>query len=119
MRWRREHLPNAISLNTIMFQIASVTGPALGGLVIAFADVAWAYALNATSYGAVVVALMMMSPDRARVAGASLQDADRGSARRTPIRVPRAADPFHDGTGFLCDLFLVGDDRQEGRTGKL
>ena len=31
----REHLPNAISLNTIMFQIASVVGPALGGLVIA------------------------------------------------------------------------------------
>ncbi|HEY6867623.1 MAG TPA: MFS transporter, partial [Candidatus Eisenbacteria bacterium] len=30
----REHLPNAISLNTIMFQTASVLGPALGGLVI-------------------------------------------------------------------------------------
>ena len=27
----REHLPNAISLNTIMFQTASVAGPALGG----------------------------------------------------------------------------------------
>ena len=75
----REHLPNAISLNTIMFQIASVTGPALGGLVIAFADVGWVYVLNALSYGAVVVALMMMSPDRARAAGGSLQDADRGS----------------------------------------
>ena len=31
----REHLPNAISLNTIMFQTASVVGPALGGLLIA------------------------------------------------------------------------------------
>ena len=28
----REHLPNAISLNTIMVQIASVAGPAPGGL---------------------------------------------------------------------------------------
>ena len=27
----REHLPNAISLNTIMFQIASVLGPSLAG----------------------------------------------------------------------------------------
>ena len=35
----REHLPNAISLNTIMFQIASVAGPALGGLLIA--PLAW------------------------------------------------------------------------------
>ena len=31
----REHLPNAISLNTIMFQTASVVGPSLGGLLIA------------------------------------------------------------------------------------
>ena len=31
----REHLPNAISLNTIMFQTASVAGPSLGGLLIA------------------------------------------------------------------------------------
>ena len=27
----REHLPNAISLNSIMLQIASVSGPAIGG----------------------------------------------------------------------------------------
>jgi len=35
----REHLPNAISLNTIMFQMASVAGPALGGILIAAASV--------------------------------------------------------------------------------
>lgn len=43
----REHLPNAISLNTIMFQTASVAGPALGGLVIGYLGVGWVYALNA------------------------------------------------------------------------
>ena len=31
----REHLPNAISLNQIMFQIASVAGPSVGGVLIA------------------------------------------------------------------------------------
>ena len=36
----REHLPNAITLNTIMVQVASVAGPALGGLVIATRGVA-------------------------------------------------------------------------------
>ena len=66
----REHLPNAISLNTIMFQIASVTGPALGGLLIASADVGWVYVSNALSYTAVVIALLMMSPDRGRTAHA-------------------------------------------------
>src|SRR5205814_3160161 len=40
----RAVLPNAISLNTIMFQIASVLGPAIGGLVIAQWGVSWAYA---------------------------------------------------------------------------
>jgi len=56
----REHLPNAISLNTIMMQTASVAGPALGGLVIATAGVAWAYVANAVSFSFVIVALLMM-----------------------------------------------------------
>jgi MFS family permease len=56
----REHLPNAISLNTIMFQTASVLGPAAGGLVIAGPGLAWAYALNALSFLLVVAALLAM-----------------------------------------------------------
>jgi MFS family permease len=56
----REHLPNAISLNTIMFQTASVVGPALGGLLIAAAGVGWVYVANAISFAFVIVALLMM-----------------------------------------------------------
>jgi len=56
----REHLPNAISLNTIMFQTASVAGPAVGGLVIAATNVGWAYLANAASFGCVIVALLLM-----------------------------------------------------------
>lgn len=56
----REHLSNAINLNTIMFQTASVAGPALSGLVIAAGGVAWAYALNAASFLCVIAALLMM-----------------------------------------------------------
>jgi MFS family permease len=56
----REHLPNAISLNTIMFQLASVLGPSLAGLVIATTSVTWVYVANAISFGAVVAALLMM-----------------------------------------------------------
>jgi MFS family permease len=70
----RQHLSNAISLNTIMVQIASVVGPALGGLVIALSGVGWVYILNAISYTAVVSALLMMNPDRARRPGAELDD---------------------------------------------
>ena len=56
----REHLPNAISLNTIMFQTASVAGPSLGGLLIAATSVGWVYIVNAISFGFVIVALLMM-----------------------------------------------------------
>jgi MFS family permease len=59
----REDLPNAISLNTIMIQIASVGGPALGGLVIAAGGVAWVYAINAVSFLIVIAALLMMRVD--------------------------------------------------------
>jgi MFS family permease len=56
----REDLPNAISLNTVMVQIAQVGGPAAGGIIIAVANVGWAYIFNAVSFLVVVVALTMM-----------------------------------------------------------
>ena len=62
----REHLPNAISLNTIMFQTAAVLGPSLGGLVIAVGSVGWVYIANAISFVFVIVALLMMRDVPAR-----------------------------------------------------
>jgi MFS family permease len=56
----REDLPNALSLNSVMSQIASVLGPAVGGLIIATGHLAWAYVFNAVSFLSVVVALLMM-----------------------------------------------------------
>jgi MFS family permease len=56
----RDDLPNAISLNTIMQQTSQVLGPALGGIVIASANVGWAYVFNAVSFAAVIVALLLM-----------------------------------------------------------
>jgi MFS family permease len=56
----REHLANALSLNTIMFQIAAVLGPALGGIVIGQLGITWAYGLNTLSFLVVIGALMMM-----------------------------------------------------------
>jgi MFS family permease len=56
----RGDLPNAISLNTIALQTASVAGPALGGLVIARVSVGWVYAANAISFLFVIGALALM-----------------------------------------------------------
>jgi len=62
----REHLPSAISLGTIMLQLALVAGPSLGGVVIGTHGLAWVYTFNAVSYAAVVVALLMMRGVKAR-----------------------------------------------------
>jgi MFS family permease len=56
----REHLPNAISLNTIMIQAASVAGPAVGGLLIGSVGLKWVYLANALSFGCVIAALLLM-----------------------------------------------------------
>jgi len=56
----RNELPNAINLNTVMVQAASVLGPAMAGPMIAIGGVGWAYIFNAASFLTVVVALLMM-----------------------------------------------------------
>jgi MFS family permease len=56
----KEHLPNALSLNTVMVQISSMVGPAVGGQIISRANLGWTYAFNAVSFLFVVVALLLM-----------------------------------------------------------
>ncbi|MEO5884039.1 MAG: MFS transporter [Candidatus Limnocylindrales bacterium] len=51
---------NAVSLNSAMFNGARVVGPAVAGLTIAAFGIALAFALNALSFLAVIVALMLM-----------------------------------------------------------
>jgi MFS family permease/uncharacterized protein (DUF952 family) len=57
---RKEHLTNALSLNNINMQVASILGPTLAGFAIARLGVASAYWLNAASFLAVIVALVLM-----------------------------------------------------------
>ena len=73
----RADLPNAISLNAIMTQLASVLGPASGGFVIGYAGLGWVYAFNAASYLMVIAALLMMRLDE-RPANATDDPAPRG-----------------------------------------
>jgi MFS family permease len=56
----QQHLTNAVSLNTLMFQITSIAGPGLFALFISFADIGIIYALNAVSFFAAIYALWMM-----------------------------------------------------------
>lgn len=55
-------LPNAFSLTSIAFQTGAIVGPALSGLVIAYYGLSWVYLINAISYLAVILALVLMGP---------------------------------------------------------
>jgi len=60
-------LPQAISLNTISFNLARSVGPALGGLLISLWDVSLAFAVNAASYTAMIVVLLRWKPEVRKV----------------------------------------------------
>jgi MFS family permease len=57
---KREHLSNAMSLNTIMWQISMVVGPVLSGLIIGFLGIGSIYLINTISFLAVIIALCFM-----------------------------------------------------------
>jgi MFS family permease len=59
----REELPNAVALNSSLFNAARVVGPAAGGLLVALAGVSACFALNTLSFAAVLAGLLMMRSD--------------------------------------------------------
>ena len=56
----REHLPNAIGLNSSVFNAARLVGPAIAGFLIAAAGEWLCFLINAVSYVAVLAALLAM-----------------------------------------------------------
>lgn len=55
-------VPNAVALNSTMFNAGKVLGPAAAGIAISVAGVAAAFAFNALSYLVMVVALLRIRP---------------------------------------------------------
>ncbi|MFJ4470733.1 MFS transporter [Streptomyces sp. NPDC089424] len=50
-----EHLPAAASLNALRWQVGGIAGPALAGVVVAYAGLGWAYALDLATFAVSVV----------------------------------------------------------------
>jgi MFS family permease len=53
-------LANAISMNSIQFNLARIIGPALGGLAYTLFGATWCFALNGISYVAVIISLIVI-----------------------------------------------------------
>lgn len=90
----REHLPNAFALNSTGMQVATIAGPVLAGLTIARWGVPIAYIINAFSFLAVIVALLLLRyrqppAEPGAASGISISALKEGIAfvRGTPILV--------------------------------
>lgn len=57
---KREDVPNAVAMNSMQFNLARVIGPAIGGVVFATLGAAWCFLINGLSFGAVIVALLLI-----------------------------------------------------------
>jgi predicted MFS family arabinose efflux permease len=56
----REDMPNAIALNSIQFNMAVTVGPALAGITLAHYGEKWCFGLNALSFLAPVISLLLI-----------------------------------------------------------
>ena len=80
-----EHLRNAVSLNSVLVNVARTVGPAVAGLMIASVGEGWCFMLNAASFVAVV---------------ASLRTLDRSKLNPTKP-TPRAKGQLREGLSYV------------------
>lgn len=59
-----EHIPNAVALNNIMINVGKVAGPAFAGVMISAVGLASSFLVNAASFVAVLVGLLLMNTDQ-------------------------------------------------------
>jgi MFS family permease len=101
----KKDLTNAIALNSSMFNLATVTGPAVAGVTYALFGPAWCFAMNGLSFIAVITALLMMrlKPFAGRPrAGAALDDLKAG------LRYVSANPPIRTLIGVAAIMSLFG-----------
>jgi MFS family permease len=81
----RGGLANAIALNSAVFNLARIAGPAVAGLVISLLGTPAAFLVNAASYGAVLISLQLM----------------RASELHMTARVPRAKGQLREALRYV------------------
>ena len=68
---QKDDLPNAIALNSSIFNGARIIGPPLAGFAIAYIGAGYCFFLNGVSFIAVIVALLMMRIPRMEIKASS------------------------------------------------
>ncbi|MEV5439504.1 MFS transporter [Streptomyces sp. NPDC052682] len=60
-----EHLPAAVSLNSLRWTVGGVAGPALAGVVVAYAGAGWAYGADLVTFAVSVAVTVGLAPSPA------------------------------------------------------
>jgi MFS family permease len=101
----KDDLPNAIALNSSIFNGARVVGPAIAGFAIVVVGEGWCFFLNGISFIAVLIALLMMR----------IPPTDTGTAGESPVRsfiegfrFAMGDLPIRSALLLLCVLSLFG-----------
>lgn len=87
----REHLTNAVSLNTLNWQLGTIGGPAIAGLMLGVFNTGTVYLANALTFVAVIIALLMMSY--------------RGTSHRSEMEI--GIKPMLEGLRFVYNSRIV------------
>ncbi len=74
-----DRLRNAVSLNSVLVNVARTIGPAVAGLLIASAGEGWCFLLNAVSFAAVIASLLRL--DRTQIAPSPPSGREPGQLR--------------------------------------
>lgn len=96
----RAELPNAIALNTSVFNASRVVGPGIAGVLIASVGVGYCFALNALSFTAVLAALLLMNTRE-------LHSVERPDERPTLLRGVREGLSFARGDRRVSRVLLL------------
>lgn len=89
----RDDMTNAIALNSSMFNLAAVVGPAVAGITYALFGPAWCFTINGLTFVAVITALLFMrirpaaAPERLRSAFQEIMIGFRYVAGEPVIRI--------------------------------
>jgi MFS family permease len=86
-----DQVPNAVSLNTLVFTIARVLGPALAAFLISTLGIGPCFLINAASFIPVLIALWAM----------------RGSELNTTARVARARGQIREGLRYVSSVPIL------------
>ena len=108
----KEHLQNAISLNSIQFNLARVIGPALGGIALVKLGAAWNFTFNGISFVGVIITLYLIQT--AFVPAKSREPILTSMKAGHPVHAQAAGHGIADRAGVLNDDAGIPDHHVPG-----